>query len=279
MPLEGDDQKQVAAQIGATGAKFKTPLNTDPRLLRSMGVTPEQFDGLALRLAHGDEGVLKGMGNSKAAGVARNALRARANQYYTDQGMSEGEANKAISAFGAQKAGARSLGVQDARITGAIEQAKQVAPRVLEASAKVDRTNYPNLNSLILAVQKGTGDTNVVQLSTAVHALVQNYAAAMGKGNSVLTDTATRRANELINMNFSDPQMRAAVNQMMTEMESESIGVKKAMGVYLGQSTPGGGGQQAPKQLSPEDQGAVDWARKNPQHPRSREILQQNGLQ
>jgi len=255
LPTETEEQKQVAAQIGASGAKFKSPLNADPRLLRSMGVTPEQFDGLALRLAHGDESITKGMGNSKAAGIARNALRARANQFYTDQGMSESEANKAISAFGAQKAGARALGTQDARITGAIEQAKMVAPRVLEASAKVDRTNYPNLNSIILAVQKGTGDENVLRLNTAVHALVQNYAAAMGKGNNVLTDTAARRASELINQNFSDPQMRAVVDQMMIEMNSESAGVKNAMKVYLGQSTPGGGGGQ-PQTQQPQTQQA-----------------------
>jgi hypothetical protein len=298
-----DEEKDTVAQLRIKGG-FKTPLDPnrfDPRMLQYFNKTPEDFDFLAARLALGDTSVLQGYGNSKQGAVFKSGLRSRADQYWIDRGMSPAQANAAVAEYGGQKAGARSLGTQEARISGALGTAMQTAPRVIEASEKVDRTKYPDLNKIIQMARQKTGDTNVVQFGLAVETFVNNYARAMGGGNSVMTDRAVEQAHAYLNTAYSKGQINAAIDQAMVEMDSELQGVHSAMGAYTG-TAPAvryqrgdvfragpGASQQAPqsgaaqpqqqKQLAPEDQKAVDWARRNPGNANAKRILELHGMQ
>jgi hypothetical protein len=233
-----DEEKDTVAQLRRSGG-FKTPLDTkryDPRMLQYFNKTPEDFDFLAGRLALGDTSVLQGYGNSKQAAVFKSGLRSRADQYYTDRGLGPEQANAAVAFNMAQKAGARSLATQEARISGALGTAMQTAPRVIETSEKVDRTKYPDLNKIILAAKQKTGDENVVRFGLAIETFVNNYARAMGGGNNVMTDAARDQAHIFLQNNYAKGQINAAIDQALIEMDSELTGVRRAMPAYLGQT-------------------------------------------
>src|SRR5215472_1948749 len=228
-----DEQKDIAAQVRARGG-FKTPLNVDPRMMQYFSMTPEQFDFRAARLAMGDTSVLTGAGMGRQASALKSALRSRADQYWMDRGLGPERANAAVNEFLAQKAGARSLATQEARITGALKTAMQTAPRVIEASNKVDRTQFPDLNKIIIMARQKTGDPNVVQFGSAIETFIRNYARAMGGGNNVLTDESMRRMSVLLQDRFSKGQINAAIDQALVEMDSELTGIRGSMGSYLG---------------------------------------------
>jgi hypothetical protein len=234
-----EEEKDTAALVKLKGG-FKTPLNwqvgtkNDPRMLEYFGMTPEDFDFRAARLAMGDTSVLTGSGASKQGTALRSALRARADQYWTDRGLGPERANAAVQEFMAQKAGARSLATQEGRITGALKSAMFTAPRVIETSANVDRTRFPDLNKIIIAGKTKVGDENVVRFGQAVETFVNNYARAMGGGNNVMTDNAREQAHLFLSTAYSKGQINAAIDQAMIEMDSELQGVRSAMGGYLG---------------------------------------------
>jgi len=247
MPSAGDQQQPPAAQAGAAEEQqgiqkvvqgnFRTPLSPRARqIIETTGGSPETFDFKAQQLAHGDISQLQ-MGQGKVAAAMKSLLRDRAAQYWIDQGMDPKRANAAIAEFMAQKAGARSLAQQEARITGALGTAMQTAPRVIEASNKVDRTQYPDLNRIILAAKQKTGDPNVVQFGLAIETFVNNYARAMGGGNNVLTDAAREQAHIYLQDRWTKGQINGAIDQALVEMDSELQGVRNSMGAYLGTET------------------------------------------
>ncbi len=160
------------------------------------------------------------------------AVRNKAAEILDEQGVGPEAAaeaiNAATAAFMGQKRGASALGQREALITGAISTAQATAPRVLETSEKVDRTQFPDINTIILHAQQKTGGENVIRFGIAVNTLANNYARALGAGSSVLTDTARKEALELMQTNWSKGQIRVAVDQLMIEMQSELQGAKRA---------------------------------------------------
>ena len=277
--VAGPGEVTIAEQMPIRTGGFKTPLDpqkVDPRMLRYFGMDPNDFDFRAARLALGDTSVLTGAGVGKQAAALKSALRARADQYWMDRGLGPQQANAAVQEFAAQKAGARSLAQQEAKITGALKTAMQTAPRVLETSNNVDRTRFPDLNKIILAGKEKTGDPNVVQFGIAIETFINNYARAMNGGNNVLTDSARDQARSILAKYWSQGQINAAIDQSLVEMDAELQGIHGSMGGYLGtepgvryhrgdafkglpgqpQAQPGttGGGARAPVRVgSPEE--------------------------
>ena len=275
-PLPPQDEDQgVKAMLAASSGGFKSPNKVDNRILRTMGgVSKDEFDGMALRYAHGDASVLTGIKNE----YARGALKARALQYFTERGMTPEDANNAQLEYLSKKAGARTLGNIEARTTEALSKAASTAPLVIETSKLVPRTNFPDLNKVIEQYYARTGDPAVRNFGGAVETFANNYALALGGGSTVVAESAKRHARELLQTAWSHGQIESQVKFLQRELDRELAGVQEGRRRFLGQGQ-GGQGQPQQQQLSPEDKAAVDWARKNPQHPRSKEILQQNGLQ
>jgi hypothetical protein len=212
------------------GEKFITPNTVPQRILGD--ITPEQFDHMAQQVAWGRP--VRDFASGAGTGPLRKALQARASQFWIDHNVSPEIAKSYVQKYGAQQAGARTLAIQEARLTNAIQEVKGTAQQVLDISDRIPRTRYPALNNVILAWKKGTGDEDVVRLGTATETLINDYAATLGRGNNQLTDNARQHARELLERGYSQGQMRATVDQMRIEIDRAAASIRKGMDIYLG---------------------------------------------
>jgi hypothetical protein len=214
------------------------------------GLTSEELDVNGRALAGGNVSVLQNLGRGRQGGEAVKATRAWASHVLVhEEGLSPQTAaevlNNNVLEFQGMKSGASALARREAQVIGASTTAMQTAPRVLDASKNVSRTNYPSLNSIILAAQQGTGDENVVRFGIAVNTFVNNYARALGAGSATLTDSARSEAFANLQKAWSNGQISAAIDQMLNkELPSEVAGAKMGMREFLrqrGYAVPAGG--------------------------------------
>jgi len=90
---------------------------------------------------------------------------------------------------------------------------------VQEASLKVDRTKYPDLNKIIQAWQEKTGDPNIVAFGGGINTLVNLYARAISPtGNPTVSDK--EHAREIVSKAWSQGQFDAAVGMMQREIDA-----------------------------------------------------------
>lgn len=133
--------------------------------------------------------------------------------------MSNPEANLlelGVSASGAT-AVERSLATQTAKMSTAANEASKMVDIVRTYSDKVDRTEFPTINSITNAVSKGTGGKEIVQLNTSINALVNSYARAISPtGQPTVSDK--NHAREVINSAYSTGQIGAILDVMQQEM-------------------------------------------------------------
>lgn len=147
----------------------------------------------------------------------------------------------AMSAGAASKA----LATQSAKILTAVNEAKSMMKIVKTVSDKIDRTQYPTINAIQNAVDKGTGGKEIVQLNTAINALVNAYARAINP-TGVSTVSDKNHAREVINSNYSKGQLDAILDIMTQEMT-------------LAQKSPGEASMQLKEQRNaPRPAGTVD---------------------
>jgi hypothetical protein len=218
-------------------------------LAKNSGMTPEQLDVDGRALAGGNTSVLTNRGRGRQSAAQINAIRAWADHVLVnDQGLTTQQAAETLSANTAEYkgtvAGAGALGRREAQVIGAATTATQTAPRVLAASEAVSRTDYPSLNSVLMAWRQGTGDENVIRLGIAVNTFVNNYARALGAGNAAITDSARREAFENLSTAWSKGQIKSAVDQMLNkELPSEITGAKMGMKEFLSQGRKPASGQ------------------------------------
>ena len=147
----------------------------------------------------------------KAAFMNRLAQRAKA------KGMSGGDIAQKTAEFQGMKAGQRTLGTRTANVEMAVTEAQNVMPIAVEASEKVNRTQYPTLNAVLIAAEKGTGDENVVRLAAATNSLVNIYARAISPSGSP-TVSDKDHAREILSTAYSKGQFRAATDIMSQEL-------------------------------------------------------------
>lgn len=144
--------------------------------------------------------------------------------------------------FLGEKAGQRTVGTRQANIQIAATEANKMMPIALEASNAVNRTQYPTLNSILLAVEKGTGDENVVRLATANNAIINAYSRAISP-SGVPTVHDKQHAREILESAYSKGQYAAAIDMMQREMAAalaSPASVKSSMrDLALGKNKPG----------------------------------------
>lgn len=208
-------------------------------LAKRAGLNGEALEVSARALAGGNVSVLQNLGRGRQGGEAVKATRDMATHIMIhEEGLSPQTAaetlNNNILEFQGMKAGAGALARREAQVIGASTTALQTAPRVLDASKNVSRTNYPSLNSIILAAKQGTGDENVVRFGIAVNTFVNNYARALGAGSATLTDSARNEAFANLQKAWSSGQIKAAIDQMVhAELPSEIAGAQMGMSEFL----------------------------------------------
>ena len=145
--------------------------------------------------------------NSKNAKIYAGALRRNPEANLLELG---------VAGAGAL-AGERSLGVQTAKMSTAANEANQMIGIARELSTAVDRTEFPTINAISNAVSKGTGDVNIVQLNTALNALVNSYARAISPtGTPTVSDK--NHAREVVNAAYSNNQLNGILDIMQSEM-------------------------------------------------------------
>ena len=131
---------------------------------------------------------------------------------------------------------ARTIGTQEANVSMAASEARKMITIANDYSAKVDRTEYPNINAISNAVSKGTGDANIVQLNTALNSLVNVYARAINpKGVATVDDK--KHARELVNAAYSSGQLSGIFQVMDQEMAAAQVAGKEARKVLRGGAT------------------------------------------
>jgi hypothetical protein len=122
-----------------------------------------------------------------------------------------------VSAAGAT-ASEKSLATQTAKMSTAANEAGKMVNVVRDYSNKVDRTQFPNINAIQNAVDKGTGGKEIVQLNTSINALVNSYARAISPtGQPTVSDK--NHAREIINAAYSQGQIGGILDVMQQEMD------------------------------------------------------------
>jgi len=123
-------------------------------------------------------------------------------------------------------AGARTAGTTKANIAIASDEANRMIVVTRNLIPKINATNFPSLNALKNAIDKGTGGPDIVALNTSLNSLVNSYARAINpKGVATVSDK--NHARDLIDSAMSNGQLEAALNVMQLEMEA-ALGAARA---------------------------------------------------
>ena len=137
------------------------------------------------------------------------------------------------------------LGNRAANIELPAAEFQQMVPLALQASEAVDRTQFPNLNAVSNALQKGTGGEAIVRFNAANNTLVNIYARAVSP-TGVPTDEVRKKGFDILNTYFSKGQYGAAVDMMQQEIAA----ARRAPGAVRQQMRENFTGQ--PAQAAPE---------------------------
>ena len=210
----GEQRVQQGAQKVQQGAQ---------RLAQAGGTKLDQdtLTQMADQYLAGDKSVLTGLGYGNMGASNRAALREEIEKRAKASGMSGRDIATALAEYQGLTAGERSLGTRTATMGMAVSEAKQLIPQVLQTSAAVDRTQYPTLNSLLLAAEKGTGSEEAVRLGIAVNSFINVYARAISPtGTPTVSDKD--HARELLEPYWSQGQIAAGMDQIVKELKAAS---------------------------------------------------------
>jgi hypothetical protein len=229
-PRTGKVVYQGASAAGFGSTEAMATLDADAARYRETGTLPPN------------------MGRGAQGQQLAAAIRTRAVEQEVNEGGNPNDWPTRWQQFSTQAAGRRVLATRAANLTLAENEAETLIPRVRQASANVSRTQYPSLNSVILAAKQGTGDPNVIKLGVAASALIPVYARVL-KPNGQITEGDTGRATEILNKAWSDGQINAALDQMVVELKSARSALTQTTDEYGMPKKEGGEGahtQQAP---------------------------------
>jgi hypothetical protein len=180
-------------------------------------LSPDATAAIAERLMAGDQGAMAGLGYGNVGAANRAAVQEEVTRQLKNKGWTGADLAAQTSAYMGERAGARTAGTREANVSMAINEAQSFMPLALDASDKVARTNFPTFNSILQAVEKGTGDENVVRLAVATNSLINAYSRAVTP-SGIPTEGNQQRARELLDRAWSQGQYKAAVDQLWKEM-------------------------------------------------------------
>ena len=218
--LQKRDQMLVQAQNHADMMQ----MHYDAMKLRSGAMSGAALDKdtlaqMADQYLAGDKSVLTGLGYGNAGAANRAALRGAIETRAKELGMNGRDIATAVAEYQGLTAGERSLGTRTATMGMAVSEAKQLIPQVLKTSEAVSRTEFPSINQLILAGEKGTGDQNVVRLGIALNSFINVYARAISP-TGVPTVSDKDHARDLLDSAWSKGQIGAGMDQIEKELEA-----------------------------------------------------------
>lgn len=178
---------------------------------------PEEITQLAKQLNAGDVSVLTNVGRGAQGAQDIRAIRKEAVRLNSEAGKTGAEQANTNAEFFGVKAGQRTLGTKQANIEMAATEFEQVLPIVEAASKAVSRTNYPDLNKIIMAFETKTGDPSVIKLGSGINTLINLYARATNPSGAITVD-ATKHAREILDKAWAQGQFDAATGMMRQEI-------------------------------------------------------------
>ena len=242
---EGVIEKQGQQRADADTLRAKTKSATSAAAANAGGnVDAKSLDD---QIALAREGMPKSQivgGWGKQATAQWNKVESGAiKQIMEEKGVSRADAAKE---FSQKQLGYRAEGVSQnaesrtgttisTNIRIASDEAKQMIDVARKFSDKLPRGQFPTINSITNAAQKGVGGPEIVQLDTALNSLINAYARAINP-RGVPTVNDKEHARGIINSALSKGQLNAAFDVMSQEM---TVALKAAE--RKGRSEPAGG--------------------------------------
>jgi soluble lytic murein transglycosylase-like protein len=159
----------------------------------------------------------------------RTLIQNEAARMASERGIAAQDLPRRWQIFASQPAAFKVLETRAVNLDLAENEAKRLIPRVREISDRISRTNYPTLNSLILAAEKGTGGEDVIRLGTAIASLKPVYARILKPQGQITVDDQ-KRSDDILEKAWSGGQIRAALDQMGIELNSAKRGLFDTMG-------------------------------------------------
>lgn len=227
-------QKQVLAQQNkitgewVTADENRTPLKVSKKLSTSEQsvISDDAAKLVAEGVLAGNHQAMTGMARSQANITKVNDWIAKLAK---ERGMSGADIAAKQAEFSGELASERALGTRTANMEIAANEVKNMAPLALSLSDKVDRSQYPTLNSAILAAERGTGGEDVVRFGLATNSLIYMYAKFLNP-NGIPTDADKARATDILSTAWAKGQFKAAVHQIEKEIEVGQAGLKTTRG-------------------------------------------------
>ncbi len=212
-------------------------LTTEQRNNATGGLTEEAADFAAERVLFGDESALTGMARS-ASNITKvnNAIVQKAKEY----GLTPAQVAVKVAQFKGIVAGERTLGTRQANMEVAANEVKAMTPLALDASEHVDRTEFPTLNAVLLAAERGTGDENVVRFALAANSLIYSFSKFLNP-TGIPTDADKARATEILATQWSKEQFTTALDQISKEIATGRFAIDATREEFL-QGLVGGQG-------------------------------------
>ena len=190
-------------------------------------LSDETTDRIAEQFLAGDKTALQGLGYSNSgSGIAnRTKVQEAITRMAAAQGWKGSDIEAKIAEYTGLMSSERSIGTRTAAMDIAANEVKNMAPLALSASEKVNRTKYPNLNSVILAAEKGTGDEDVVRIGLAANSLIYTYSKFLNP-TGIPTDADKAKATEILSTAWSKGQFKSAIDQIKKEIQSGQAAIK-----------------------------------------------------
>lgn len=174
-----------------------------------------------------DPSIFNHLGYGPAGNQNRQKVWKYAFQLLKDKGGNPEEIAAARVAITGSLQEARTIGAQAGSVALGTKEIDKFAPLVLAASDKVKRTQYPTVNSIVEAAQKGTGGTEIITLASNIQALKNAYTQVLVR-NGRPSDAARRSASEVIDKAWSTGQIKAAIDAMKTEAKGAGAAAREA---------------------------------------------------
>ena len=197
----------------ADAAEMAT-LRTQQRQEAAGVISDEAAEIIADRVLNGDERATTGMArNTVNISKVNNAIVKLAKE----RGLGGGDIADRIAQFTGKLQAERTLGARTVNMEIPANEAAYMIPLARDASKAVDRTEYPTLNDVLIAAERGTGGTEVVQFALAVNSLIYTYSKFLNP-TGIPTDADKARATDILSTGWSQNQFEAALTQIQREI-------------------------------------------------------------
>jgi hypothetical protein len=215
-------------------------------------LSPDTVKLLAQQYEMGDPGVITSLPRS---GPARVQVE---NQVAKDlKDMPDGAAQIVMNRL--RMAEAKSAATTAGRVTMNTalfaQEAIGAGQQVVETSKLFPRTDIPLVNTALVAYERNTGDPNIIKFGAALNALINAYGKMSNPTGTGVHDADKARIERVMDASFSQGQIEAGVQQIVTEGQVMSQAAQTAQAEVLRQAMPAVPG--AAPVASPASQGAT----------------------